>query len=224
MITTLAPIESASLSELALEAIRAAIVSGELPGGQPLRDHQLAESLGVSRTPVREALHRLQSEGLVEPRGRTGWAVSPFTERDVQEIFHLRRLFEGAGVDELSRSGTADQIESIAGFFSSFQHPISQARLTEYFQRDDEFHKSIAAASGNGRIMAFYAVISVHINRGRYVLSGARSDRLEATLDEHRRITNALLARDFAEARSALEDHLCTGEALMIAQLRQKHD
>ena len=212
------------MSELALEAIRAAIVSGELPGGQPLRDHQLAENLGVSRTPVREALHRLQSEGLVEPRGRTGWAVAPFTERDVHEIFHLRRLFEGAGIDELEKSGTTEQIESIAGFFNGFGHPIPPARLREYFQRDDEFHKSVAAASGNSRIVAFYAVISVHINRGRYVLSGARSDRLEATLDEHLRITRALQARDFAEARSALEDHLRTGEALMVAQMRPADD
>lgn len=219
---TLAPIESVSLSGLALEAIQAAIISGELAGGQPLRDHQLATDLGISRTPVREALHRLQANGLVEPRGRTGWVVSTFAERDVQEIFHLRRLLEAAGLEELARSNTPEQIESISGHFDDFQHPIPPSRLQEYFQRDDEFHKSIVAASGNSRIVAFYSVMSAHIGRGRYVLSGARSDRLEETLDEHLRITSALRAGDFGEARLALESHLCTGEALMIAQLRQK--
>ncbi|WP_213452181.1 GntR family transcriptional regulator [Rhizomonospora bruguierae] len=220
---TLAPIEAANLSELSVGALRRAIVSGSLAPGEVLRDRQLAESLGVSRTPVREALHRLQSEGLVEARGRSGWAVSAFTEQDVREMFGVRMLLEPAGLDQLARSGSQAQLEAIAGQFIGFHHPVPPERMEEYFDRDDRFHKTIVAATGNSRIIGFYAILSIHINRGRYILSGSRSDRLEDTLDEHKAITSALLRHDFPKARAALVDHLRTGEELMLRQVRLRN-
>lgn len=214
-------IEAVQLGDRTIEAIRNAIITGELPGGAPLRDRQLAEELGVSRTPVREALHRLQAAGLVEPRGRTGWAVTPFTEQDVREIFQLRRLLEPVGLETLEKEPDVERIETLTRYFSDYEHPIAPDRFAEYFRHDDDFHRTIVSCSGNRRISAFYDVMNAHINRGRHFLLGATAGRVEETLDEHRQIVEAIVDRDFARAREALLNHLRTGEELMLRQLRR---
>lgn len=214
-------IEAVQLGDRTIEAIRNAIVTGELPGGTALRDRQLAEELGVSRTPVREALHRLEAAGLVEPRGRAGWAVSPFTEQDVREIFQLRRLLEPVGLETLEHEPDETRLATLTEYFSGYEHPIETDRYTDYFRHDDDFHRAIVACSDNRRISTFYDVMNAHINRGRHFLYGATAGRVEETLDEHREIVQALVERDFARAREALLSHLRTGEALMLRQLKQ---
>lgn len=218
--SALARIESVHLGDRTIDAIRAAIVTGELAPGEPLRDRHLAEQLGVSRTPVREALHRLEAAGLVEARGRSGWAVSPFTEQDVRELFQLRKLLEPVGLDELEKDPDEASIQRIAEFFSEYDHPVAPERYPAYFAHDDHFHQTIVDFSNNGRIRSFYAVMNAHINRGRFFLYGATAGRVEETLDEHREIVDAVVNRDFGRARSALLGHLRTGEELMIRQLR----
>lgn len=220
--TTLEPIESANLGDRAIEAIRRAIIRGALPPCEVLRDRQLAQDLGVSRTPVRDALHRLQAEGLVESRGRAGWAVTDFTEQDVRELFGLRILLEPYGMDLLATSADSETLERLAAHWDDFSHPVPPDRVEEYFARDDDFHRMIIEASGNRRLSSFYSMLRSHIDRGRYLLSGTRPARLERTLDEHRLIAETLQARDFDAARKALVDHLRTGEELLLKQLDAK--
>lgn len=218
--SSLRRIETVPLGDRTLEAIRSAIITGELTAGATLSDRQLSESLGVSRTPVREALHRLKEAGLVEPRGRSGWVVSAFTEKDVREIFQVRMLLEPAGLAQLEQTRDKSRIDKITSFFHDYEHPIAADRYPDYFHHDDEFHKAIVACSDNSRIRHFYSVIENHINRGRHFLYGATSGRVDETLDEHRAIVEAVAEQDFAEARQALVRHLRTGEELMIKQLR----
>ncbi|WP_162606643.1 GntR family transcriptional regulator [Jiangella asiatica] len=220
--TSLGRIETVPLGDRTLEAIRSAIISGELGGGVPLSDRQLSESLGVSRTPVREALHRLKEAGLVEARGRTGWAVTRFTEQDVREIFQLRKLLEPVGLEELEAADGDEQVRTIASFFDDYSHPIAPARYVDYFARDNQFHKAIVQCSANRRIRHFYEVIESHIDRGRFFLFGVAAGRVEETLDEHLAIAEAVAERDFGRARTELLRHLRTGEELMIKQLRQQ--
>ncbi|WJL96961.1 GntR family transcriptional regulator [Microbacterium sp. ET2] len=212
-----------NLGERAIEEIRTAIISGSLPPLAILRDREVAEQLGVSRTPVREALHRLQSEGLVEPRGRQGWVVTDFTEQDVHELFQLRMMLEPAGIDSLQSTADQEQLTRIVGHFEEFSHPIPKEQMASYFANDDSFHRAIVAASRNQRMIEFYSILNAHINRGRYILSGSHEERMEQTLDEHQEIVEALTVHDFARARTALIEHLRTGEALMLRELRERN-
>lgn len=200
--------------------IRAAILAGEIPLGSWLRQELLAEQFGVSRTPVREALHRLEHSGLVEPRGRGGWVVSAFTEQDIHELFELRRSLEPLGLDQLHRDPDPDVLAELGSFFDGFTHPVPSDRYEEYFARDNAFHKRIVACSGNGRLQRFYAVIESHIDRGRHFLSTGSRGRVEANLDEHQAITRALAAGDVRQARVELIHHLQQGEQLMVEHLR----
>lgn len=216
----LTPIEPVHLADRTLASVRAAIITGELPPGAPLRDRQLAEMLGVSRTPVREALHRLEAIGLVAPRGRTGWIVSPFTEQDVRELFQLRMLLEPLGLEELAKSPDLRAIEQIAGFFSDYRHPIPVERYGRYFQEDNAFHKRLVACSSNRRAQDIYAVMESHIDRGRHFLISATGGRADETLDEHLAIVAAVRQQDFSRAHDRLIAHLRTGEELMLEQIR----
>jgi DNA-binding GntR family transcriptional regulator len=215
------PIPALQLGDRTYESIRAAIVSGELAPRQALVDRQLAEQLQVSRTPVREALHRLEAEGLVQPRGRAGWEVSDFTEQDVHELFQLRLLLEPVGLDALSKTPDDALVERVATFFDGYDHPVAGEAYEDYVARDRAFHELLVACSGNRRLQRFYAVLGSHIDRGRHFLTGSAEGRADDTLDEHRAVAAAVGDRDFARAREALLRHLRTGEELMVRQLRQ---
>jgi DNA-binding GntR family transcriptional regulator len=215
-------IESVQLGDRTFESIHTAIVTVELAPGEPIKDGQLAEALGVSRTPVRMALHRLEAAGLVELRGRAGWVVSPFTEQDVHELFELRRRLEPAGIDRLEQEPDAAAIDGLSGFFGEYSHPIRPEQFPGYFAHDHAFHKELVACSGNRRLQSLYTLIESHIDRGRHFLSTGAVKRVDETLDEHRAIVEAITARDFARARRELVGHLQTGEDLMTEQLRHR--
>ena len=217
----LRPLESVALGDRTLESIREAIISGELAAGEPLRDRQLAEALGVSRTPVREALHKLEAAGLVQARGRAGWEVTAFTEQDVRELFQVRRLIEPVGLDELAKRPDDSAVARLGSFFDAYSHPIEPSAFPTYMRRDNDFHLLIVECTGNSRLQLFYAVLEKQIDRGRHFLTPAEG-RADETLDEHLAITRAVAERDFAGARSALLRHLDTGEELMIGQLRRR--
>jgi DNA-binding GntR family transcriptional regulator len=215
-------IEPVQLGDRTLASVRAAIVSGELPPGEPLRDRQLAEMLGVSRTPVREALHRLEAIGLVMPRGRAGWVVSPFTEQDVRELFQLRLLLEPLGLEELGRSRDDAAVREIGSFFRGYSHPIPASRYPEYMAEDNAFHKRLVSCSWNRRVHGIYEVLETQIDRGRHFLLGPAGSRGDETLDEHLAIVEAVADLDFTRARRRLVTHLRTGERLMLEQLRRR--
>lgn len=219
---SLQPIEAVQLGDLAFDSIRTAIVTVALQPGEPVRDRELAEVLKLSRTPVREALHRLEAAGLIETRGRGGWIVSPFRERDVRELFELRRLLEPAGLDRLEREPDPQAVSTIVHFFDDYAHPIVSEQFTDYFSRDHAFHTFLVSCSRNTRLQSIYSNIENHIVRGRNYLSSSAEDRVDATLDEHEAVAHAVGEGDFAAARKLLVEHLRTGEERMVEQLRHK--
>jgi DNA-binding GntR family transcriptional regulator len=217
-VKSLVRIEQPELSDRAYSALRTAIITGELTAHEELKDRRLAEVLGISRTPVREALFRLQSDGLAvaKPGAGGGWTVSPFTETDVEEIFQIRLLFEPAGIDALATNTDERLLDTLGTFFDSFSKPMATDRTDEYFLRDNEFHKKIVEATRNTRIVRMYSVIEMHVERGRHL---ADVPRAHETLDEHIAISHALLGRDFAKARELLLRHLASGRQSMLDRL-----
>lgn len=211
----LSPIENRQLADRVHDAIRRAIVVGQIAPGEVLRDRALAERLGVSRTPVKEALVRLESSGLVVTRGRS-WYASPFDIGDIKELSELRHLLEPVGLQRLANNPDDEVISELAHFFDDFDDPVPHDRYEEYFVRDHAFHKRIVACSANSRIMYFYGVIEQQIDRGRHFLSTGKTGRVEATLHEHLAICEAIGSRDFERAEEALHFHLDMGAKLMI--------
>lgn len=205
------------------DSLRTAIVSGRLAPGQPLRDRELAEQLGVSRTPVREALQRLAATGLVIGSDR-GWSVAPLTEQDIRELFEIRRVFEPIGISRLATGGTLETRDRLVSFFDDFRDGLPPERYLEYLERDREFHKIIVNSSANSRIRYLYALMEDQIHRRRHYLSLGAKGRIDQTLVEHLAICKAIERGDWQAVEDALIQHLHAGEEAMIILLGREEE
>ncbi|WP_116043777.1 GntR family transcriptional regulator [Amycolatopsis palatopharyngis] len=212
-----------SLSDRVFEALEDAIVRCELKPGEVVTDRTLSARLEVSRTPVREALQRLAASGLVAPRDRgTGWEIAGFDERDLSELFELRKALEPLGLRQLLGGHEPDprEIQILSRFFDDFEEPIEVSEYSRYFRRDNEFHKKMVACTENNRIIGFYGIVERQIDRGRHFLSTGYQGRIEENLAEHKSITRAIAERDLNRAIDALLHHLTRGEELMAEHIK----
>jgi GntR family transcriptional regulator, rspAB operon transcriptional repressor len=215
-------IEVVRINQQVYEAIETAIVRCELEPGAVLGDRQLAEMLGVSRTPVRDALHRLESSGLVERRGRTGWMVSNFALQDVRELFELRQVFEPLGLERLSETWDEAVVRELSHSFEEFPQRLTEDLIPNYLYEDRHFHKRIVECSQNGRVINFYEMVEKQIDRIRHHVSYSYEERVEASLKEHREICAAIAAHDLSATTEALFRHLRNVEELITALARER--
>jgi DNA-binding GntR family transcriptional regulator len=211
-----------SLTDRVYTELVNAVVAGELAPGDRLTDRRLAEQLGVSRTPIREALQRMVSTGLVDPRGRTGWTVAVLRPRDIQELFELRSLLEPAGVRHIVEDNDPTTAQELSTYFDRFGDSVPAARHEEYLGVDRSFHSRIVGLSSNRRIVAAYRTVDLQIDLGRHRLTMLSQERIDQTLAEHRAIAAAIAAGDLDTALAALHGHLTNGQEMLLETLRAR--
>jgi DNA-binding GntR family transcriptional regulator len=212
----LRPVTVEQVSSRVFETLERAIVECALEPGVVLSDRQLAEELAVSRTPVRDALRQLESTGLVERRGRVGWAVTRVDVRDVAELFELRCLLEPAGLFRIAEWDD-DRLRRFATLFDEFETPMSTEDIARYLQVDDEFHATIVAAAENRRLARAYRMLSRELDRFRHFTSYRYEGRVDQSLGEHRAICSALARRDAPAAADALVAHIRSARTKLVA-------
>jgi DNA-binding GntR family transcriptional regulator len=213
---SLTPVADERIGSQVFETLERAIVECALEPGVVLSDRQLAEQLGVSRTPVRDALRQLESTGLVERRGRVGWAVTRVDVRDVEELFELRCLLEPAGLARIAQWND-DRLRRFATVFDDFETPMSTEDIARYLQVDDEFHGTIVAATENRRLIRSYRMLSRELDRFRHFTSYRYEGRVDQSLSEHRAICSALSRRDAPAAADALIAHIRSARTKLVA-------
>jgi DNA-binding GntR family transcriptional regulator len=198
----------------AYSVIRSGIVSGELARGDRLREAELAERIGVSRTPVREALRRLDAEGLVDFTPNRGASVTAWNERELDDLYELRALLESYAARLAAARISADalaRLTDLAEEMRSLADAGSQTadKLTEL---NGEFHLTITRASGNayieGLVKGFIDVPLVYRTFKQY-----SPDRLQASMFHHDELVAALGARDGAWAESVMRSHILAAKA-----------
>ncbi len=217
----LRPIKATQLSESVYEALEAAILQGELVPSTTVHDRHLAEVLGVSRTPVRDALHRLECYGLVERRHPGGWKVAGFLTKDVEEVFELRRALEPLGLRGLSKTWDEATVQELTSFFDGFPDQLPRDLYPEYLARDHDFHSRLMECSGNHRAINFYTSLGHHTDRVRHYLSYGYEGRVDDSLSEHREVCRAIDAHDLEGATELLLHHLHQVER-MFAELAEE--
>ena len=175
--------------------------------GQRLSESALAEALGVSRTPVREALGRLRAEGLVEVESKTGWFVCPIDFGRIDQLYDLRILIE---LDAIVRLAQSDQSEALLTPLRKIWLVGAADRerdAREVGQLDEQFHAALVSAAGNDEIARVHGDVTGRIRIVRR-LDFTREDRIEATYQEHGRILRAILQRKVDTARMLLKAHI----------------
>jgi DNA-binding GntR family transcriptional regulator len=181
-----------SASARAYDILKGQILACQLPPGASLNEGRLAESLAMSKTPIREALRMLAHEGFVEVLPRQGYRVTEMTLADVQEIFHLRLLLEPAAAALAAERASADQLQSLRALAEDGTEVVTTDDFAALIARNREFHVLLAEASGNARLAATLRHLLEEIQR--LFLAGLDlRESVEEQRGEHRDLVAALL-------------------------------
>lgn len=213
----------ASVSQSVYRELFNRILTGELPPGAVVSEKQLAEALGVSRTPVHNAVLQLIKDGLVTQEANHRPVIGRVTESDVDEIFEMRRLLEGEAARRAASRidrATLSRLRTAADSLAS-GGKRSGGGLARWADFDDLFHEAIAAACGSSRLASDirrYRMVHHALNRLRMT-----EDLIPQALREHIAILSALEARDAERAASAMDDHLSEWKAFYLQQFAQRH-
>ena len=201
------PIARASLHDQLIARLRNLIVEGELAPGARVPERELCDRFQVSRTPLREALKVLASEGLLELSPNRGARVSRLTVADLEEMFPVMGALEAlAGelaADRISETGIAE-IQAL--HYQMVLH-YKRGELPAYFRLNQAIHEGIMAAAGNETLLAMHRSLAGRIRRARYMANMSQS-RWAQAVAEHEAILAALIDRDGGRLGGILRDHL----------------
>lgn len=197
------------------ERLRQRIFAHELTPGDWIDEQKLAEQYGISRTPLREALKVLASEGLVELRPRRGCYVTEISRQDLDDIFPLMAMLEGrCAADAVKLVKPADLAE-LQAMHDRLEAAARDGRIDAFFEANQEFHKRIQELAGNRWLLSVIQDLRKVLKLSR-LHSLSLEGRLQQSLDEHRAIMAAFKAGDAGKAEVLMHDHLLSGREALV--------
>lgn len=205
-------IKKDALSDLVYEQMKNMLLNKDLAPGQKIVKKDIADLIGVSQTPVHEAILRLVREGVLEQTDRRGVFVKVFTDSDMRDIFAVRAGMEGIALRLIIENTGSEAISDLANLFDDFTLPITTSEQIDRYQTiDRKFHESILLRSGNSMIEKF-------VEESDFILRCYHKGLLRSpneTIIEHRQIIGAALAGDTSRAYTLLiEHHMKSREAI----------
>jgi DNA-binding GntR family transcriptional regulator len=196
-----------SLRERARAAIRASIVTGELEPGELYTIGPFAQRLGVSATPVREALGDLHSAGLVEVIRNRGFVVPHLTDHDLDETFQIRLMLEMAALVEVAGHHSADDVRECREINAECKDAALAGDLIRFLETDRRFHVRLIVPLGNRRLEKMLGELRDHTRL--YGLPGLRDKKLlSSSAQEHEAILNAVVASDLPAVKREIANHI----------------
>ncbi|MDZ4044507.1 MAG: GntR family transcriptional regulator [Rhodoglobus sp.] len=199
------------------EQVRAQIIDGTLAPGDSLSEFALAEEYGVSRTPVREALKQLQTEGLVVIRPRVGTFVATPSRREIQELFHMKELFEGSAARLLAMRGEVPEVAALRQNVINADAAVASGDAQTYAALVGEFHDLIIQGSDNTKLVTHYRTMMNQLAYPRLVMTSlSKPGRLAESEDEHHRVLELILAKDGTTAERVMREHVRASQQALL--------
>lgn len=198
-----------SASERAYAWTRSKVLDGSLAGGTMISENDVSKSLGISRTPVREAFLRLSGEGVLQLFPKRGALIVPITAGDVRDVIEARLLIEPWAVSVVaSGPSLASIMTNLRTHVSALRRAAANKEILAYQEADRAFHETIVSASGNQLLATFYRSL-----RDRQIRMGAAAlidseDRVASIVFEHQQITDAIGAGDSKSAQQLVQAHI----------------
>jgi GntR family transcriptional regulator, rspAB operon transcriptional repressor len=199
--------EPVSIREKVYTAIRNLILDGTFPDGERLVESRIAEQIKTSRTPVREALHLLEKEGLLESIPRAGYQVKPLLWEEVEEICEIRIANETLAAKWAMKRITPKELKALENNLVTAEHEAMQGDRKTFVHRDAEFHEILARASGSERLFELCELLRKHMLRYRVQGLYLPESALRA-INGHRQILASLRAGDEKRLEHAIREHL----------------
>lgn len=203
------------LGEIVYESLRDAIVNQVLKPGERLMETDLADEMGVSRTPVREAIRRLELENYVVMIPRKGAYVAGLSIKDINDVFEIRGALESLAAGLAAQRATEEDIKEMESYLALEATHFDKSDLIKMIEEDTKFHETIFNASRNSRLLGIVKELREQVQRFR-TTTLAVPGRMKFALDEHRAIVEAITNRDIEGAQKAARDHIESAEAALL--------
>ena len=201
----------------AYEKLKTAILSGDFSPKERLAEEHLAETLGVSRTPVREALYKLEAEGLIRPLKTRGFVVSGDSREEMEELFEIRAILEGYALSIISERIREESLDQLSNFVDKAQAALEAGRMGDVFKWNTRFHDHLhELVSDTSRLYRLIVDMRKQVLRHRKVTLQS-TEGAQRTLDGHRKILLALRLKDPELCEKMMRTHinLAKEDALM---------
>lgn len=215
-------IQTASLSRAAYSILRKRIISKEMSPGQRLDLDQIKKQLGISKTPLKEALKYLEMEGLITIRPRSGTFVTDPTPEEIADSFDLRRVLEIYAVEILVERAGDEAIQALRAVVDELRTlvdtPDSAAIYPEYLNLDHKFHQKLVSLAGSPRLSQAHDRENMHAQMARIRYRYAARD-LTTAQAEHEQLLAALEKKDAARARQVIDAHLKRAKCSLLADM-----
>lgn len=199
--------ENHSLSNRVFHRLQEDILSGKYAVDEELKEKTIGEELGVSRTPVREALRQLELQGLVTITPNKGAHVVGFSKQDLNDIYEIRSVLEGLCAKWAAAHATPEQIEELEEIVYLTEFHVEKGHSAQVFELDNKFHEKLYEASGSkvlGHVLSDY---HHYVQRVRKVTLKSK-ERSEKSNEEHRMIAKAIKAHDQKQAQKLADQHI----------------
>ena len=203
------------LRDVVFKTLRQAILKGELEPGERLMEIQLAERLGVSRTPIREAIRKLELEGLVLMIPRKGAEVARISEKNLRDVLEVRRSLEELAIDLACQRITEEELETLRDAQKEFAAAVDKGDAMEIAQTDERFHEIIYAGTKNQKLMQILSNLREQMYR--YRVEYLKDEEIRGSLvQEHDTLLEKLSQRDLEGAKQVTQSHIERQQAYIL--------
>ncbi len=216
-----AKLERRSLGDQVTDIVRAMITAGELKPGQRIVAKRLAAQIGASRTPVREALHRLEQEKLVARREQGGYEVRPLTPREVKEASGIRAALESYAVELATGRIGPRELERLEKNLADFARALERGDGRRLVELNTAFHQTLYRAADSELLLHFIGELATVLHRMRTALL-SDPGAARRSLKDHQRMLEAIRKGQARQARRICREHILAGGAWMARRLEQE--
>lgn len=208
------------LRDLVFNVLRMAILKGELQPGERLMEIQLAEKLGVSRTPIREAIRKLELEGLVLMIPRRGAEVAAISEKRLKDVLEVRKNLEDLAVRLACGRAKSDTVKNLEEAQRGFMASIESGDLIAMAEADEKFHFLIYDAADNEKLQQILTNLKENMYQFRLEYL-KNEDARKGLIEEHTAIIEAIKKNDAEEAVHVMDKHIDNQEKVVVAKLKE---
>ncbi len=208
------------LRDVVFNTLRQAIITGEFAPGERLMEVSLADRLGVSRTPVREAIRKLELEGLVTMIPRKGAQVARITEKNLRDVIEIRCVLEEFAVSLACERIDEDEKEQLKKAHQKFVSAVNSEDILDIVDKDEKFHEAIFQATGNNRLISILSNLREQFYRYRmeYVKD---SEQHFLLIEEHEQLVHAILNHNSKTAAQIMRTHLLNQQTVLMEAIQQ---
>ena len=210
--------ESRPIREIAYEVLKKAIITGEIPAGERIVETDYADRLHISRTPLREALRKLERDGLVEYVMRRGVIVHAFTTDDVEQIYTIRNCLELLTLPDIIEKATPEDITRLREYLSQMDELNEQNDVEALSPVARDFHTAITAISGKNRILRVIEGQDEYIRRFS-AMAIKQEDRRNEANEEHHRLVDLIEQKDLPAFEALMKQHIERSKECCLAAL-----